>query len=80
MHHYWYGWNVWSLLLDIAGGWRHGLSNIKVVFSYQKMNAEFNNGTFWHRAMLVVFLLTTLVLLTASCLGYLHSPLPFYIY
>ena len=47
---------------------------IKVVFSYQKMNAEFNNGTFWHRAMLVVFLLTTLVLLTASCLGYIFIP------
>ena len=57
-----------------------GPSYVKVVVFYQKMNEEINNGTFWHRAMLVVFLLTTMVLLTASCLGYLHSPLPFYIY
>ena len=69
-----YGCNIWILLLDITGGWRHGLSCIKVVFSYQKMNAEFNNGTFWHRAMLVASLVTILVILTASCIRYPCCP------
>ena len=41
---------------------------------YQKMNEEINNGTFWHRAMLVVSLVTILVILTAPCIRYPCCP------